>query len=540
MGIEFSIFHRSAGENVESVSNENLQESQSFFTKFCPPIFRRKRRLSEISDGQEEEEDSNTHRSKLIRLDASTATDSLPAHQNIATQADVLSSENSTQTDTVKQYVKPQDSDCHISSTTNSDWVNFPFLQHPQTVQQVQISKTMLIMRGLPGSGKSYLVKQIKTKYPQCVSCSADDFFMQNGEYIFKSGQIKDAHAYSQSTCEEYCRNGESLIVVDNTNIKRWELSAYLNFALKYRYLVLLVEPKTPWKFDLQQLVYRNKHSVNSDIIKRRLQEYETIIPRYLGWFLSRGDSISLLQKSYEILLRCLLFSKEFFDDFSKFSGCDSLDEMLSFYTRNNFIGASKDVIHITTKFFRSNKKSSEFFDVDRYEKYLGFTERISIGGFCVTKNTFGAKVVLSKEQTDVWEQNDCEVIRPDEGAGGHHHGNGHVKPVVVDQDEPYNKELHSSLATNTKKVYSQDLKKQRGRRAHFSLGASGDTRPVQTGLDTIQCMNLLTDESAVSEIKLPSGPGVPAASLMKLQQSTWFIQLDRYMTVNATFTGSY
>ena len=31
----------------------------------------------------------------------------------------------------------------------------------------IKVSKIMLIMRGLPGSGKSFLVKQIKLKYPQ-------------------------------------------------------------------------------------------------------------------------------------------------------------------------------------------------------------------------------------------------------------------------------------------------------------------------------------------------------------------------------------
>jgi len=532
MGIEFSIFSRS--ENAGRGSYENLQESQSFFAKCCPPIFRRKRRRSE--SGHSQDDANNTRRCKVIRLDACTGTDTLPSsHGDIAIQADVSSNESCTQTDTQKPE-NEENSD--IPSNTDPEWLNFPFLQDPKTMQQLQISRTMMIMRGLPGSGKSYLVKQIKQKYPQCVSCSADDFFMLTGEYVFNVAQLKDAHAYSQSTCEEYCRNGESLIVVDNTNIKRWEMSAYLKMAEKYRYLVILVEPKTPWKFDLQQLVSRNKHGVQTDIIRRRLQEYESITPRYLGWFLSQGDSLALIQKSYDILLRCLMFSKEFFEDFSQFSGCESLDEMLSFYTRNNFMGASKDVIHTTTKFFKYSKKGSEMFDVDFYEKFLGFTQRISIGGFCVTRKTFGAKVVLSEEQTEVWQQNDNEIIVPDKTNG---HANGGSKPVVIEQnDDACYQEFHSSLATNVNKVTSQDLKKEKGRRAHFSLGASGETRPVQTGLDTIQCMNLLKDDSADSRIKLPSGRGIPGASLIKLGENTWFIQLERYLTVNATFTGSY
>ena len=38
--------------------------------------------------------------------------------------------------------------------------------------------------------------------------------------------------------------------MVDNTNVKRWEMVPYYQLAERYRYAVLLVEPRTPWRDD--------------------------------------------------------------------------------------------------------------------------------------------------------------------------------------------------------------------------------------------------------------------------------------------------
>ena len=53
-----------------------------------------------------------------------------------------------------------------------------------------------------------------------------------------------------QSTVISHPVRGENLIVVDNTNVKRWEMVHYYQLAERYRYAVLLVEPRTPWRDD--------------------------------------------------------------------------------------------------------------------------------------------------------------------------------------------------------------------------------------------------------------------------------------------------
>ncbi len=68
------------------------------------------------------------------------------------------------------------------------DMMDFPFLNDDNTIQHVKKSKVMMIMRGLPGSGKSTVVKAILHKYKKgAVACSADDHFLQeDGSYAFQ------------------------------------------------------------------------------------------------------------------------------------------------------------------------------------------------------------------------------------------------------------------------------------------------------------------------------------------------------------------
>ena len=63
---------------------------------------------------------------------------------------------------------------------------NFPFLQDSNTIEYIKRSKVLFLLRGLPGSGKSTLVKQIQAAYAESAVCSADDYFLQeDGTYNY-------------------------------------------------------------------------------------------------------------------------------------------------------------------------------------------------------------------------------------------------------------------------------------------------------------------------------------------------------------------
>ena len=96
--------------------------------------------------------------------------------------------------------------------------------------------KTLYIVRGIPGSGKSTFAKSIGG-----VHIEADQFFMMNGKYNFDITKIKLAHKYCQNQNEAWMKTdgvqvNNDKIVVSNTFTQEWEMEPYFKLAEKYGY----------------------------------------------------------------------------------------------------------------------------------------------------------------------------------------------------------------------------------------------------------------------------------------------------------------
>lgn len=156
--------------------------------------------------------------------------------------------------------------------TSNQDLtLDFPFLHDWQTKKLIRRSKVLFIIRGLPGSGKSTIVKAITNTYCSSMVCSADDYFLQDGKYNFDAAHLSEAHAACQNKAKDSCNRGMNVVVVDNTNVRRWEMKFYLELAHQRDYIVVLVQPKTPWKWNPVELAARNKHGVDVVTLKRKV-----------------------------------------------------------------------------------------------------------------------------------------------------------------------------------------------------------------------------------------------------------------------------
>jgi 2',3'-cyclic-nucleotide 3'-phosphodiesterase len=113
--------------------------------------------------------------------------------------------------------------------------------------------KIMFINRGLPGSGKSTLSKKIAELYgvENTVICSGDDYFTdEQGNYKFDREKLAEAHETARQKAIAACLKGQSPVIADNTNLTLWEVKKYTTVAKENNYIVLLVEPRTPHKFD--------------------------------------------------------------------------------------------------------------------------------------------------------------------------------------------------------------------------------------------------------------------------------------------------
>lgn len=98
----------------------------------------------------------------------------------------------------------------------------------------------MILLRGLPGAGKSTLAKSIGGSHVE-----ADMFFIDDdGNYNFDASRLRDAHDWCRKTTETAMECGADKVIVSNTFTQEWEMDAYYELAKKYGYMVhsLIVE----------------------------------------------------------------------------------------------------------------------------------------------------------------------------------------------------------------------------------------------------------------------------------------------------------
>lgn len=140
-------------------------------------------------------------------------------------------------------------------------------------------AKVLVILRGLPGSGKSHLARLIVTttinEDPQRFIYSTDEFFIRNGMYQFNPNMLGDAHEWNKRRVFEAMMLGMSPIIVDNTNTEMWEMKPYAGYAVQYGYAVEILEPLTVWIFNPPELARRNTHGVPKAKIESMLERYE-------------------------------------------------------------------------------------------------------------------------------------------------------------------------------------------------------------------------------------------------------------------------
>ena len=118
----------------------------------------------------------------------------------------------------------------------------------------------VIIMAGVPGSGKSTWIKE---NHPGAIICSADDYFAGLGRN-FDPSKLGQAHG----TCvrkyvtfvanpddEEWCDN---VVIVDNTNTTVLEMAPYVAIASAYGVPVEIVEMDCPTELAAK----RNIHNV--------------------------------------------------------------------------------------------------------------------------------------------------------------------------------------------------------------------------------------------------------------------------------------
>ncbi|PSN34634.1 hypothetical protein C0J52_23935 [Blattella germanica] len=123
----------------------------------------------------------------------------------------------------------------------------------------LQGTRLMILMRGVPGSGKSSLAKNIiQQTLGKNIDCSkyifsTDDFFVSLG--LFIPNMLPEAHTWNKK--------------------RVWEMEPYALLAVQHGYILKLLEPSTPWRYQASKLVKKNIHGVQFQQIHNMLTRFE-------------------------------------------------------------------------------------------------------------------------------------------------------------------------------------------------------------------------------------------------------------------------
>ena len=134
--------------------------------------------------------------------------------------------------------------------------------------------RRMILLRGLPGSGKNTLGEL----YGQS-AIAADDYFTDpEGNYAFDAGKLPAAHAWCQQEAARELLSCDTVIVA-NTFSQRWELQPYLDLAAELREGGHTVQVHIVDLYDGgltdAELAERNTHGVPLHTISRMRARWE-------------------------------------------------------------------------------------------------------------------------------------------------------------------------------------------------------------------------------------------------------------------------
>jgi predicted kinase len=126
------------------------------------------------------------------------------------------------------------------------------------------MNKVLILLRGLPGSGKTTL------GYAMGVTpLAADDYFYdENGKYNFDASKLKMAHNWCKVRTEHQMEAGIGMIVVANTFTQEWEMDEYFKLAKQYDYQIhsVIVENRHGGV---------NEHGVPADKLEQMKKRFE-------------------------------------------------------------------------------------------------------------------------------------------------------------------------------------------------------------------------------------------------------------------------
>ncbi len=130
----------------------------------------------------------------------------------------------------------------------------------------------VILMRGLPGSGKSTWIKK---NAPTAWVISADAFLMENGVYNWTLPRLAEAHQKCMAAFVVALKNNTPVTVLDNTNLRARDLRYYVEMAEQYG---AEIEIRTILA-DSEECFRRQTHNVPASTFTKLIERFSNPLP---------------------------------------------------------------------------------------------------------------------------------------------------------------------------------------------------------------------------------------------------------------------
>lgn len=383
---------------------------------------------------------------------------------------------------------KSEKTDAEEDPVPASGSLSYALLEREQTKDALRTSRTLVVLRGLPGSGKSFLARAIADAYKDhCSVLSADSHGVKPESPESSVEGYKALDEAVVACCSAGTASSVLMVVVDDTNHTQDRLARLGEIAEQHRLVAVFLEPCTEWSKDPAELSKKTRRGLEEAQLEAMRSSLEEMsLPLYFGWFLlsSIQDKVRCTSMDFLKTLDTLeAFKKHLID----FTGKAEKEVDLEQYFQ------AKGSLHCTTKFCDYGKAegAKEYAQNPAVKDFYGSVFELSLSALFVTPRTVGARVSLTEEQLLLW---------------------------------PADAEKEAGSA-------SLPL----GSRAHVTLGCAEGVEPVQTGVDLLQILALQQEGQQgelIEEMEL--------GSLTYYGEGRWLLSLREPICSPACFSSFY
>ena len=123
-------------------------------------------------------------------------------------------------------------------------------------------TKVAIILRGVPGSGKSTFVNTLRCLPGTVAVHAVDDLHVDSlGNFLWDEENQERLYTLNFANFVKSCAEGASLVICDAINIEVGDFQKYVDIASQYEYSVYVVTPNPPTP---EQSTKRNTHHTSS------------------------------------------------------------------------------------------------------------------------------------------------------------------------------------------------------------------------------------------------------------------------------------